>query len=402
MAIPGYSALVKVLKVQNFNILGLTLLERTFIALEKAGVTDVFLIYPSEGSIHLKPPFRAKNLRFHHFSRIETELARQIAVQDSRSGVFFLPEPLVVDLSVLEDMKKALSGSTSVLAEGGGVVLFEPVAAKSLPLEAIYPGMLESGLKNPVVVPLGQRICAPVNTEEALQSVKKQMIKNLTKPSDGLVSRNINRVFSTAISQRLTYSSITPNQMTVFTGLIAFIPCYFMYQGGYVNWLIGAAVYQLASMLDGVDGEIARLKMQSSRFGQWLDTLLDFVSMIAVLLCLVIGVHRAADQPAYIRWAGKLAILFSLLGFLGLVLFVVRFKKEGSFNIQYSFLKSDSKWAKAIKAVDFLGKRDFYIFLFLILALFGQMPWALIYVGGFAMLIFFFIVQAHFQTKKIS
>lgn len=395
---PRLSALVKVPEVPDFNILGLTQLERTLIALGKAGAQHISIVAENVEKTRQLASRKVRDISLQFFPLDKTEDARQQAVQHGISGVFFVPQPLVVDLSILEDLKKQLDNTTAAMPEGGGVALLRAEEAMQFPLKSLEPGRLKSGLKKPALLPTGQRACQSVHAAPELKQVKKRMIKNLTKPTDGLVSRNINRKLSTAISRWLVYLPITPNQMTFLTGLIAFVPCYFMYQGGYKNWLIGAAVYQLASMLDGVDGEIARLKMKSSKFGQWLDTLLDFVSMIAVLLCLVAGVHRV-DQPEYIRWAGKLAIIFALLSFVGLLLFVIRFKKEGSFNIQYSFLKSDSKWAKAIQSVDFLGKRDFYIFFFLVLALFGLMPWALVYVGGFATLIFFFIVQAHFQTK---
>jgi phosphatidylglycerophosphate synthase len=394
---PRYSALVNVPEVSKYNILGLTQLERTLIALGKAGVEACFItaknveeVTAALGKIKAVPVrvFPVENMQDAH----------QLATEAGFTGVFVAPKPLVVDLSILEDLKKQLGTNGAVMPDAGGIALATPAVAKQFRAQLLTQGKLAEGLQNPALLETGNRTCQTVDTKEELRQVKKRMIKNLTKPTDGIISRNINRKVSTSISRWVVYLPVTPNQLTLVTGLIAFIPCYFMYQGGYKNWLIGAATYQLASILDGVDGEIARLKMKSSKFGQWLDTMLDFVSMIAVLLCLVAGVHRV-DQPEYIRWAGKLAIIFAVLCFLGLLLYVYRFKKEGSFNIQYSFLDSDSKWAKVIKSLDFLGKRDFYIFFFLILAVFGLMPWALVYVGAITVLVFTFIVQAHFQTK---
>ena len=394
---PRFSALVNVPEVSKFNILGLTQLERTLIALGKAGASECFIT--TNAVEQVKTAARSvKDLQLHFFPVEKIEDARRQATADGFKAVFLVPKPLVVDLSILEDLKKQLEHSPAVMPEGGGVALLSPEVASQFPMQMLREGNLAGGLQNPGLLATGNRTCQTVSSKEELRQVKKRMIKNLTKPTDGIVSRNLNRKVSTSISRWVTYLPVTPNQITLVTGLIAFIPCYFMYQGGYRNWLIGAATYQLASILDGVDGEIARLKMKSSKFGQWLDTMLDFVSMIAVLLCLVAGVHRV-DQPEYIRWAGKLAIIFALLCFLLLLLYVIRFKKEGSFSIHYSFLDSSSKWAKIIKSLDFLGKRDFYIFFFLILAVFGLMPWALVYVGAITVIVFMFIVQAHIQTK---
>ncbi len=384
-------------EISTFNILGLTQLERTLIALGKAGVEACFITASDLEKVKVAVS-EIREVPVRIFPAAQIAEARQLASEVGFTGVFLVPKPLVVDLSILEDLKKQLPPSGAVIPAAGGVALATTDVAKQLPDAALASGNLTGSLPNPVILDIGNRTCQPVGSKAELKEVKKRMIKNLTKPTDGIVSRNINRRVSTSISRWVTYLPVSPNQITLVTGLIAFIPCYFMYQGGYKNWLIGAATYQLASILDGVDGEIARLKMKSSKFGQWLDTMLDFVSMIAVLLCLVAGVHRV-DQPEYIRWAGKLAIIFAVLCFLGLLLYVIRFKKEGSFSIQYSFLDSDSKWAKVIKSLDFLGKRDFYIFFFLILAVFGLMPWALVYVGAITVMVFLFVVQAHFQTK---
>ena len=44
---------------------------------------------------------------------------------------------------------------------------------------------------------------------------------------------------------------------------------------GYFFLLLGALLAQLSSILDGCDGEIARLKLLKSKFGRWLDQVLD-------------------------------------------------------------------------------------------------------------------------------
>ncbi len=388
----GFSAFVIADENTDYNLLGLTLLERTLIALAKTGAENIALVGQDVEHLKSRTKRASQETRLHYFSKNEISNAWQEAIQSANTGVFYVPELLAVDTSVLQDLKKQIEIAPITLTENAEVALISQETAKQIAFAD-----LEDSLGIGERISIGHRTCHAIHSNVELKTVKQRMIRNLVKPSDGVISRNVNRKISTAISRWLAYLPITPNQITIFTGIIAFIPCYFMYQGGYINWLIGAAIYQLASTLDGVDGEIARLKMQSSKFGQWLDTLLDFVSMIAVLFCLVLGVHRAGE-PEYILWAGKLAGIFTLLCFTGLLLYLIRFKKEGSFNIQYSFLDSGSVWAKAIKAVDFLGKRDFYIFLFFVLALFGLMPWALIYVGGFTMFIFLFIVQAHLRA----
>jgi len=53
---------------------------------------------------------------------------------------------------------------------------------------------------------------------------------------------------------------------------------------------VGGLLYQLSSMMDGIDGEIARAGMRTSRFGGWLDSVLDrfvdflFLSAVALYM----------------------------------------------------------------------------------------------------------------------
>jgi CDP-L-myo-inositol myo-inositolphosphotransferase len=49
----------------------------------------------------------------------------------------------------------------------------------------------------------------------------------------------------------------------------------FFFLGGYINLAIGAIMTQISSIVDGCDGEIARLKFAATDFGGWFDAVLD-------------------------------------------------------------------------------------------------------------------------------
>ncbi|MHA1626282.1 MAG: bifunctional L-myo-inositol-1-phosphate cytidylyltransferase/CDP-L-myo-inositol myo-inositolphosphotransferase [Candidatus Asgardarchaeia archaeon] len=117
-----------------------------------------------------------------------------------------------------------------------------------------------------------------------LRMARKLLIRNSLKgKKDGIISRNINRRISTAISELLV-DRITPNQATIFTFLIGMVSGLF----NLLDPVLGGLVYQLSSILDGVDGEIARASMRISKFGGWFDSILDryvdffFLSTLAV------------------------------------------------------------------------------------------------------------------------
>ncbi len=382
-----YAALVQVPVFHKYNVLGLTTIERTLIALSKAEVNNVVVVTDETEAIQQRIAKRTKEMRLYFFKKNEAEAARQKLESLQPEKIYVFKEPVAVDISVLEDMKKAPGEGSAV---GGQLYL--------LPLASLQS---KKDVSKSAFMMIGNRSCHPVRNEEELKDVKARIIRNLTKPTDGWASRYLNRPISTRISRLLVYTNITPNQFTMITGLMAFIPVYFVLKGGYWNWLIGAAIYHLASVMDGVDGEIARMKMQHSKFGQWLDTIFDFSSMVAVLIALVISVQKPEhNQPFYIQNAGWAALIAAVGAILSIVVYNIRYKREGTFYIPYAYLSSESRWAKALAKINNIGKRDFYIFLFLLLAVVGLFPFALVYVAVMAILVFLLSLQTHFTKPQ--
>jgi len=130
------------------------------------------------------------------------------------------------------------------------------------------------------------------------------------KPTDGIVSRYINRRISIPISRFLVskFGDVSPNKITITTTLFGFLAAsiYVLRMP-----LIAGILVQLASILDGVDGEVARMLKKQSRFGGFLDSLLDRLVDISVIICFSI----------YAWWVvgGEVGpILFMLLGYMAI------------------------------------------------------------------------------------
>ncbi len=123
---------------------------------------------------------------------------------------------------------------------------------------------------------------ADADTPEELRKLKRLIIKNAVKGSgDGWVSRNFNRKISTWLSSYLC-DYITPNEATLISfvvGVVSAVVAYF-------SAAAGGVLYQISSILDGIDGEIARASMRESRFGGWLDSVLDRVVDVAFIVSL--------------------------------------------------------------------------------------------------------------------
>jgi 1L-myo-inositol 1-phosphate cytidylyltransferase / CDP-L-myo-inositol myo-inositolphosphotransferase len=117
----------------------------------------------------------------------------------------------------------------------------------------------------------------------------------MSKPQDGLVSRFLNRPISRRITSVLLKFPIHPNAWTISIFILPLIGSVSLMRGDYVSVVIGAAIFQLFSILDGCDGEIARAKHLESKFGERLDYFCDFAASLLYVLTLGMGLRRSSE-----------------------------------------------------------------------------------------------------------
>lgn len=160
-----------------------------------------------------------------------------------------------------------------------------------------------------------------VDDKETLQKAKKMLIKQLNKPTDGPISRGLNRKLSIWISTKLCQFNINPNYLTLFSFFLALLSGVFFFLGGYPRIVIGGFLAQLSSIIDGCDGEIARIKLRQSKFGEFLDRTLDRYADGLIILGMTHACFRMMGSE-----------LVWLLGFFALI---------GSFMNSYTALQYD-------------------------------------------------------------
>ena len=204
-----------------------------------------------------------------------------------------------------------------------------------------------------------------VDDQSAFRRAETVLLDDLRdKPSDGLVSRYLNRPLSVRITRRLVNYRITPNQISLFSFLCSVLATGLFILGGYPALLLGGFLAQFASVIDGCDGEVARLKFQSSRYGGWLDAVLDRYA--DALLLFGLTWHAYAD---------KTDILILFVGFLAII---------GSFMASYTADKYDSLMRERIshnKLFRLVG-RDFRVFFIFLGAVFNQVYLTLVVIAA--------------------
>jgi len=117
----------------------------------------------------------------------------------------------------------------------------------------------------------------------------------MSKPQDGFVSRFLNRPVSSRVTRLLVRLPVHPNALTIAIFILPLIACVFLIRGDYISIVIGAAIFQAFSILDGCDGELARTKKLESKFGERLDYFCDFMASLLYVLALGVGLYRVTE-----------------------------------------------------------------------------------------------------------
>jgi CDP-L-myo-inositol myo-inositolphosphotransferase len=212
-----------------------------------------------------------------------------------------------------------------------------------------------------VVVP---RSAAGVESATAL------LMRSLYKPTDGIVSRYLNRRFSLPISRRLLPFDVTPNHLTALATLFGLAGVAVAYRGGYWPLLAGTLLLQAQSVLDGCDGEIARIKYLHSRAGEWFDQVADDVLNVGFLAAVGVVLMRSDH-----RWAGWVAsvsvgcqAVYMVALYAGLA-----FKAGGRGSVATLrwWVDKPGPSSSPIHIVGDLARRDFICFFYLVCALFN-------------------------------
>ena len=156
-----------------------------------------------------------------------------------------------------------------------------------------------------VSMPVAEEQWQRVNTPEDCEAAERKLDRWLVKPTDGFYAR-LNRRISIPISRQLIKLPITANMVSIFTLGVGMASAAFFAYGGYWSTLLGALLCLFASILDGCDGEVARLKLQESDFGCWLETICDYAFYLFLLVGMTIGRWRTSGTRTYLVYGGLL------------------------------------------------------------------------------------------------
>ena len=366
-------------------LLGLPLIERTILTAKKSGINDFYVVTGYEGEKvrrYLDKIGQRTNTNITHVINEEWEKGNGISVLKARD---LIKEPFILlmadhlfDYSILDGLKKEqisedeiilavdrniesnklvdIDDVTKVLIEDNnkitaigknisnynaydtGIFLCSPVLFHAIEDSFLSTGdstlsggiRILSGNGNAKTFDIQDSYWVDVDDEKAFSKAKNLLISNLKKASDGPVSRYLNRPLSIRLTILLLNTKIAPNHISILAFILGVLGAGFFFLGGYINLIIGGILAQIASVIDGCDGEIARLKFKASEFGGWFDAVLDRYGDAFLLFGLTYHVYLIDGRFLYI-----------IIGFLAII---------GTFMNSYTADKYDGLMQKKLKS----------------------------------------------------
>lgn len=223
---------------------------------------------------------------------IEDEAERKaLTKQLERTQV---PDALEIEiLSAPEGLREASSETSIINLEASAIYLKETLAGSQTPTPDF-------------------RITSKEDLGAAHRFLFAQIRKSIVL--DGVIAFFVMRPIARVFTRALLNTSVSPNQATLGALACGIGAATCAALGGAYYAVFAGLLYWFGGVLDCIDGELARMRLQSSKIGEWLDSMVDEFSTIALIAGLGIGLTRegAGEHWMLLGFAGVAVAILTL------------------------------------------------------------------------------------------
>tara|TARA_R110002096_G_scaffold432240_1_gene648622 strand:+ start:34417 stop:35592 length:1176 start_codon:yes stop_codon:yes gene_type:complete len=206
-----------------------------------------------------------------------------------------------------------------------------------------------------------------------LVEAKKRLFKYLLKPTDGFVSKHLNRPISTIFSNILSDYPVVPAYLTGVTALFAVVMFLALILAEKIGIGWGCFLFHVTSVVDGIDGEIARVKFQSTRRGAMLDTTIDMATNFLFMFGLIFALWDSSGDEYIVK--GVIILTLMLTGAALMYIILYFGPGGGSFDILSIVIRKKigkkKDLLRSFVFFNYLLKRDTFALVFAVLGISG-------------------------------
>lgn len=364
------------------SVAGMPVLVRILRSFEKMSIEPVAVAAGSELEAAVRELLSSLGFAQVIVTAGEDDALRNVSGAHTDGVVAVVRGGVAVDPAFLEDLALELrSGELQVPVKVGGELALrraDDSGSFSSPAAELETGRFKGTL-------------SPVRTRAEARAAKRALVKGCRKPMevDGVVCTLLGRRLSGWISHVLLELPVRPNDVTAASLVLGLAAGAVAAVGSYIASVVGAALLFLSWVLDNCDGEIARVKHQGSIWGAWFDIYADFATNLAFVAGMAVGGYRSQNHWTYliagaytvIAMAFYNGVVFRHIHRLGVpdeFAFQWWFDREpsGSNQPQPAETRSGFTFGALFSVLKYLGRRDFFIFAYLVTAIAGVLHWA--------------------------
>ncbi len=323
-------------------IAGVSLLDRLVVALHRGGCERITLV----GSRWLTGLPRTEALGI--------EVERVLNLDAFNEPTLIASDRILVQAADVERL----------IERGGRLESSEGIA---MDIGVLPPGLVtdfRQRFSNQSPVP-ANGIAMPINDPADALWAARELWNSLGSAADGAVDTWFNRPVGRLLSKLLVLTNVTPNQVSAVATIIGVASGLVFALGGYWAAVIGAVLLQISTIVDCVDGDLARIAFKESAIGKWLDIGGDQVVHIAVFVGVGTGLWKTGFD-------GPVAALATSAATGVLISFVV--------VIRGMMLPKSDENALLHKLIDKMTNRDFSVLL-IVLSVADKLGWFIWMVG---------------------
>lgn len=293
----GFDAVLLTDAASEMRVGGMRLVERCAFALARAGARRLLCI-GTPPSTTLRLPELAVSWLTHH-----DDLAIWAAEADR--PIIGLDASTAIDAHTIASLADAtLVGPLS--DPSGHLWRCQPPTLPAM-IAAARRGPRQDGLPGTHAWTLPERVLLqPVKNGADRARAEETLLERLGHPNDGWFARVIDRRLSRALTRRFMHTRLQPNQISLLSITVGIVGGLLFGIGSYAATSAGALLFLLSTILDGCDGELARLTYRESRTGAHLDVIGDNVVHLVLFAGIATGLYRVMP-------AGHIAFLGAAL-----------------------------------------------------------------------------------------
>ena len=328
------------------EIAGVPLLHRVLLSSRKAGVQRWLVVTQPEApwvQASLATAYKLREVTWQVYALHAPDLGSLSAALPS-DDVLVVTSPAVFDHRLLADLQEAVSPTlcvtTAVDTTPADVVVQDGLVVSSTTrgapayrntgilrcsgpafgqlLRQSWPQLCQSHSPQVVLMSeflarpnvraldVSRRLWVPITDplDTSVAKAETQLLRTLGRDGDSLLVRMLDRRLSQALTRRLMRTPVTPNQITLVSAAIGISGAFLLAQPSQVWQILGSLLFLLSTIIDGCDGEIARLTFQESEFGAKLDVVMDNIVHLFLFPSIALGLYRREYHTLYFVLGG--------------------------------------------------------------------------------------------------